>query len=124
MFIVLIYILCVFLFCLTFYLTKLVKTCRMVLSIAHNAVAIMSDVRLNDLDKEKAIQKSALRMTNQWFIILIKFSITCLVAACPLWLSSTLQLASINEIGEFAMRWDVIVITTIAMLIPIFIWRT
>jgi len=113
-----VYSLAVLLFCIAFYLVKILETSRQVLVIAKNAIAIFSNDRLDDLARERAIQKFALNMVTQTLMLISKVLITLLFTALPVWLASTMKLVSPNDIGQFAMRWDVIFITTSIIMLP------
>ena len=123
MIIVAVYTLAVLLFCLSFYFTRMVDTCRQVLGIARESTGVLSDGNLDDLTKEKAIKKAALNMVKQCFVLFIKIFIILGVTVSPMWLAAFMRLATLNETSQFAMRWDVLVITTIVVLVPVIVLR-
>jgi len=116
--IIAVYSLAVLFFCIAFFHAKIIETSRQVLAIANNAIAIFSNDRLDDLARERAIQKFALNMVTQTLMLISKVLITLLFTALPVWLASTIKLVSPNDIGQFAMRWDVIFITTSIIMLP------
>jgi len=123
MIIAFVYVLVVLLFCLSFYFTRIVYTCRQVLSIARKSMGVLSDGNLDDLAKEKAIKKAALKMVKQCSVLFIKIFIILGVAVLPMWLADFMKLATLTETSQFAMRWDVLVITTLIVLVPVIVMR-
>jgi hypothetical protein len=122
--IVTVYILAVLLFCVTFYLVKIINTCRQVLGTAHDAIAILSDTNLDDFAKERAIQKTALCMLKYCLILLMKVLTILGFTSLPVWLASIMNLATLDGISQFAMRWDVLIITTVIALLPVVLLRS
>jgi len=119
-----VYILIVLLFCLAFYLVKIIKTCHQVLVIANNAIDVFTDNNLDDHAKEIEIQKSALRMVKCCCILLMKVVATLIIAALPLWLASQMRLVTPVDISNFALHWDVLIITTVVVILPVVLLRT
>lgn len=123
MIVVAVYVLAVALFCLSFYYTRTVGTCRQVLSIARESTNVLTDDNLDDLAKEKAIKKSAVSMVKQSFVLFFKLFIILGVTILPLWLADVMQLAALSDTSRFALRWDVLVITTTVVLVPVVMLR-
>lgn len=121
--ITIIYCLAVILFCVTFYFTKLLTTCTQIIVIAQQAMTTITDVNLNDAAKEKATQAAAINMLRNSFLLLIKFVIIISVTVLPLWLADMAGMAKFSETSEFALRLDVLLITTIVATAIVFIGR-
>lgn len=123
MIVAMVYVLAVALFCLSFYYTRTVGTCRQVLSIARESTNVLTDGNLDDLAKENAIKKSAVNMVKQCFVLFFKLFIVLGATVLPLWLADVLQLAALDDTSRFALRWDVLLITTIAVVVPVVMLR-
>lgn len=121
--ITIIYCLAVILFCVTFYFTKLLTTCTQIIVIAQQAMTTITDVNLNDAAKEKATQAAAINMLRNSFLLLIKFVIIISVTVLPLWLADMAGMAKFSETSKFALRLDVLLITTIVATAIVFIGR-
>ena len=121
--ILLIYGLAVILFCLSFYYTHLAKTCSEIVTIAKEAVTTVSDRSLDDAAKEKATQDAAINMLKNSFVLLFKIFITFALTLLPIWLADIAELADFDATSKFALRIDVLVITTIVAMATVFIWR-
>ena len=107
------YCLAVVLFCVAFYFTKLLPTCSRIIVMAQQAVTTITDNSLDDDAKEKAAKAAAVRIFRNSFLLLFKIVITLGVAVSPIWLADVTGLASFPETSEFALRLDVLLITTI-----------
>ena len=123
MIIVAVYMLAVLLFCLSFYFARVVETCRKVLSIVRESMGVLTDGNLDDLVKEEAIKEAALSMAKQCIVLLIKILIILGVTVLPMWLAALMGVATLSETSQFAMRWDVLVITTLVILVPVIVLR-
>ena len=121
--VMLIYCLAVLFFCLAFYFTKVIKTCNQIIDISRQSVATITDKNLDDAAKEKATQAAAINMLKNGFSLLAKLMITLGLTVLPLWLADVAGLATSSETSKFAMRLDVLLITTIIVTAIVFIGR-
>jgi hypothetical protein len=123
MIVVAVYILAVLLFSLTFHFLKTVQTCRHVFDTGYNTITTFCDKKLDDLAKEKAIQKLALSMMKQCLRLCTKVSIIFFVTALFIWIVNFMKLVTLRDLSEFAMRWDVFIITIIVALLSVVFLR-
>ena len=80
---------------------------------ARQAVTTITDNSLDDDAKEKAAKAAAVSIFRASFLLLFKIVITLGVTVLPIWLANVTGLASFPETSEFALRLDVLLITTI-----------
>ncbi len=58
-------------------------------------------------------------MLKHCAILFMKVLITLGLTYLPVWLASIMNLATLDEISQFAMRWDVLIITTVIAILPV-----
>jgi hypothetical protein len=117
------YCLAVLLFCLAFYYTRLLATCSQVLVVAQQAVTKITDKNTDDEAKEEAAKAAAVSILKNSFILIFKIVITLGAAVLPLSLANITGLANFSETSEFALRLDVLLITTVIVSAAVFLGR-
>lgn len=117
------YCLAVILFCVAFYYTKLLATCGQIIIVAQQAVTTITDKSIDDDAKEKAAKAAAVNIFKSSFLLLFKMVITFGAAILPLFLADVTGLASFSETSEYALRLDVLLITTIVASAIVFLGR-
>lgn len=110
-----VYLITIVLFCLAFSLTRIVETAIESIDISRQAIKMMSATDLNDLAKEKFVQKAAIRMMKNCGFLVAKGCFTVMVVALFIWLADLTRLASMEEVSQFALRLDVLVVTSVGM---------
>lgn len=118
-----VYVLAVLLFAAVFTITRLPQSCSKALAIARQAMEVMADRKLDDDAKEHATQQAALNMLKQGGLITLKTAMTIAATLLPLWLADVMALSSWEDTSQFALRWDVLLITTIVMLAAWLAWH-
>ena len=86
-------------------------------------MTIIRDDSLDDLAKEKAIQKAAINMIKQTLILFSKLVIVAMVSVSPVIIADSLSLIMLENFNRFVLRLDVLLITTVVMLIPVIGFR-
>ena len=117
------YCLAVILFCAAFYFTKLLTTCTQIIDISHQAIATIADKSRDDDVKEKAAKVAAVSIFRKSFSLSVKIVITLVATVFPLWLADITGMANFSETSEFALRLDVLLVTTIIVSIIVFFGR-
>ena len=118
-----VYVLAVLLFCAGFYFAHFANTLRQVALAAKTAISTMRDDSIDDLAKEKTVQRCAIDMVKQAVTLFIKLAVIVLVTAFPVWLANTLNLITFEAFNHFVLRVDVILITTAVMLVLIVAYK-
>lgn len=118
-----VYVVAVLLLCAGFYFARLAAAVRQIARVAAGAYATLRDGSLDDLAKEKAVQRSALEMVKQTVQLAVKLLVILLVTAFPVWLAVTLGWIGMDRFAQFALRIDVLLITTALMVAAVFTWR-
>jgi hypothetical protein len=93
------------------------------LGTARGSLATLRDPRLDDTAREQAVQAASLRLFGAFFSILLRTALVLLAAALPLGLAGLAGLAAPEAVVAFLLRWDVIALTTLAMLAGYVVWR-
>lgn len=112
-----VYVLAVTLFTIAFFLTRLPQSCSEAFSIARQSMMVMIDKKLDDDAKETVIQQAALKMLQHVGLIAVKSIVAFTATIIPIWLADVMALSSWQSSTEFALRWDVLLITLIVMTV-------
>lgn len=120
---VVIYLCGVALFVLGFSLTRLSESFGHVTRIAGEASRAIRDPALDDDAKERIARQSSGQLLKQGVLIVLKAAAVLLATAAPFWIADVLAVTPLEESIAFASRWDVLVITTVVMLLAWFAWR-
>jgi len=118
-----VYVLAVLLLCLGFYFARLLEAVRQIAGLAGTAYSAMTDGSLDDLAKEKAVQRCALEMVKQAVQLIVKLLVILLVTAFPVWLANFLGWIDMEPFIRFALRVDVLLITIAVVIIPVVTYR-
>jgi hypothetical protein len=87
-----------------------------VLSTTRNATAILRDPALDDMAREKAMQRTSLKLLADFGSILLRGGISLAVSFAPIWLADVTGLASSRAVMDFLSRVDVVVVASIVMV--------
>lgn len=119
----LVYTVAVLLLCAGFYFAHPVDTVRQIAKVAGSAFAIMTDASKDDLTKEKEVQRCALMMLKQAVQLMVKLLVILSVTVFPVWLAAVLGWTDTQTFTTFALRVDVLLVTTAAILVPVIAMR-
>jgi hypothetical protein len=78
---------------------------------------ILRDSAVGDLDKERAAQRAALGLAQQGSLIVAKLLAVSICNALPVWGADQVGIATYKQILGFALRWDVLSVTTGGLVI-------
>ena len=118
-----IYVLALLLLCFGFYFAHPLRTLKATAQAAKQATAAMRDSALSDLEKEKTVQRCAVQMVRHAVNLAVKLAVVVAVAALPIWQATALGWMDSEAFWEFVLRTDVILISTAAILVPLFAIR-
>lgn len=121
--VVTVYVVAVGLLCTGFYYARLTETLKRVGVAAGTAFAAMRNDSLDDLEKEKAVQRCAIAMVRQTVLLITKLVVVLLVTALPVWLVSVVGWMEVESFWRFTLRADVLLITTAVLLVSLFVYR-
>ena len=89
-------------------------------SISKDAASVMRDDRYNDLEREKAVQQYSIRLFKVFFSIIFRSVLVFAVSILPIWLAGLLGWINVEEVTAFLLRADVILITSILLIVIYF----
>ena len=112
-----VYLFALLLFCLTFYFSGILKNCRDLLSIIWQAFGTIADNSLDDQKKEKLVQAASLGMLTKTLILFLKVIIILGFTLAPFLAADSLNIVSFEDSSQFALRFDVLLITTLPIMI-------
>lgn len=92
------------------------------LGVFSQATAILGDSSVDDLEREKAIQKASLALFGSFASILIRGLVVLVAFLIPIWLADLAGVAGQEEIYRTLMRWDVIIVVSVASIIGYVLW--
>lgn len=118
-----VYLAGVILFVAAFVMTGLPRSFGDVMKQARQATGSLTNPNLDDHAKEKIARSASLVMLKSGLAITLKGMLTVAVTLFPFWMAHTLGIKSWEETTGFALRWDVLIGTTLAALGIWFIWR-
>lgn len=112
----------VIVFILTLWISGLAQAGYRVLATVRDSVAIMRDASIDDERREKKLQQSSLQLFRAFFSILIRSALVFLLSLLPIFISSLLGLAEIEDVIRYLSRWDFIIITTVIICACYAVW--
>lgn len=118
-----VYAVAVLLLCAGFYFAHLVESVRLITGLAGSAYSTMTDDSLDDLSKEKTVQRCAVEMLRQAVQLIVKLLVILLVTAFPVWLASFLGWIDMESFKLFALRLDVLLLTTAVVIVAVIAYR-
>ena len=104
-------------FIVALWLSGVVPASASALAIARGALGVMRDAGLEDVAREKAVQRASLRLLGTFVSILARGAVAIGASLLPIWLADATGLAPGGEVIEFLSRWDVIVIASIVIVL-------
>ena len=90
---------------------------------ARQATSSLTNPDLDDHAKEKIARSASWIMLKTGVAITLKGAFIIAITFLPFWLAHTLEIRTWEETTAFALRWDVLIATTLVALGIWFIWR-
>ena len=118
-----VYVLGVALFVAAFIVTGLPKSFGQVSEQARQTASTLTNADLDDYAKEQAARSASWAMLKIGLAITAKGAVTIAATLLPFWLAHTLEIRSWEETSAFALRWDVLIGTTVVALGIWYAWR-
>ncbi|WOH39212.1 hypothetical protein RI844_08305 [Thalassotalea fonticola] len=115
--ILLIYTSVVLVFSLTCYLFKVFHTFPEIFSTITQSFKIISNSQISDDRKELASKEASKQLFILGLTVLIKFLLVITISAIPYLISNHYKIITEEEFYTFSLRYDVILISIIAVLI-------
>ncbi len=103
-------------FLIGFYFAGVVPAAGRALVTARAASAVMRDPALHDDDKEVAVRTAGISLLGSFVSILLRSLVAIVASLAPILLADLLGLADIATMLAFLSRWDVILVTSAAMI--------
>ncbi len=112
-----IYCISVLLFCFVFLKIKVISDSVNVIKLSRESIEIMQTASLTDDEKELKIQKNAISLFKSSVLISIKLICIGVVSFIPGAIADFSGVLLIHDLVLFALRLDVILYTTITLLV-------
>ena len=110
-------------FLVAFSVLHIVAKCKSAINVAQGAVDTIKNPALTDLDREKFVQKASVTLIGLFVSILIRSSVSLVIAAVPIWTAAEFELARSEEVIGFLSRWDVILLSSLIIVIMLALWH-
>ena len=107
--------LAILLFLVSFYGLGVVRVARDALDRMRASVTVMRDRDLDDDDKEAAVRQAGIALLGATASILVRSAGCLLISAAPIYGFAALGLTTVDGVFAFLLRWDVIVVTSVAI---------
>jgi len=111
----------IFTFIAALWIFRIVPISAKAISIYREAISTMKDDNFSDIEREKALQQASIRLLGSFFSILYRAVLTLGACFFPILVADWLELVKIEDVTVFLLRIDVILITTIVLLVVYFI---
>lgn len=103
-------------FCAGFAALGIVASARGTLGGLWADIAVLGDKSVTDDEKERHARKAAFRALAGTAGLTLRLVGVLAAAALPVWLADAAGLADAGEVADYALRLDVLAITTVAMV--------
>jgi len=107
-------------FILALWVFRIVPLGAKAISISKDAVSVMRDDRYNDLEREKAVQQYSILLLKVFFSIIFRSVLVFAASILPIWFAGLLGWINVEEVTAFLFRADVILITSILLILIYF----
>jgi len=104
-------------FILFFWLFGVAKVGTGILTTTRDAINILRDKDLDDLDREKKLQRASLQLGGTFVSISVRSALALATSFLPIWLVSLSGQVTIEDVLVYLLRWDVIVIVTLVVIV-------
>ena len=95
-----------------------------VLHVSRTALSVMRDSKLGEEQREIEVQQAAVRLLVLFLSISVRSILVLAASFLPIWVMSTLGATTVNDVVLFLSRWDVISVSTVALLLAYLGWIT
>ena len=93
-----------------------------VLATTQATVAAMRDASLDDAARERAVQRSAVKLIRDFASIVLRGGLSLVASLVPIWLLDAAGLVPAGAVFEFLSRPDVLAASTILMVVGYLAW--
>jgi len=107
-------------FIIALWMFRIVPLSSKAISISQDAVSTLRDDSYNDIEREKAVQHASIMLLKIFFSIFYRTVLTFTICLLPIWLADWLGWVKSEEVTAFLFRVDVILITSLLLLIVYF----
>lgn len=104
-------------FLIAFHYFRVVPIAARALAITREAWGVMRDPAFDDAARERAVRAASLRLFGTFFSILARGLLALAVSLLPIWLADASGLAARERTIDFLSRWDVILISSVVIVL-------
>ena len=110
-------------FVAAFHYSGLIGRARSAVATVSQTIAVISEKSLDDEEKERLVQRAALRMFGQFALITVTAAGVLLVPGAVIWVGDLSGLAPVAAVSSFLLSWEVIVGATALILAGVWLAR-
>jgi len=118
--IVVIAVLSIAAFIAALWLFRIVPLSTEAITISQDALRILRHESYNDIQREKAVQQASISLFKIFFCIFYRSILAIAAGLLPIWIAHNFNWARSKEVTAFLSRGDVILISSIILLIAYF----
>ncbi len=104
-----------------FHVSGLVARAQVVVTLTRQTLAVISDKALDDVEKERAVQRAALGLFRQFMVMAGTAIVVLAMPAVVMWGGELIGLASFAAVSGFLLSWQVIIGATVLILCGIWL---
>jgi len=110
-------------FVAAFRVSRLVTQARAVVTVASQAMAVIAEKTLNDEEKQRLVQRAALHLFGQFFLITLTAILMLAVPGVIIWVGDLIGLAPFAAVTDLLLSWQIIVGATVLILVAGFLGK-
>ncbi len=104
-----------------FHVSGLVARARAVFVLTSQTMAVISEKTLDDEEKERLVQRAALRLFGQFALITMTAIVVLAVAGVVMWIGDLIGVAPFAAVSDLLLSWEVIIGATVLILATIWL---
>ena len=110
-------------FIVIFKLAKLLPMAQEVFSLANRSLQVMASGEMTDEEKEKEMQRSAVRLFALSFFLALGGAAAVFLPLGLIWLAGYAGLLSFELVMDYALSMEFLVGTTLAIIVAVWLWK-
>lgn len=103
-------------FCAAFLLLRILPHARLEMGTLWSDIAILRSPELSETEKELHARRAAVRAVGGTARLVLRLCAVAAGAVAPIWLADAAGIASAGAVTAFAVRADVLVVTTVLVI--------
>jgi hypothetical protein len=103
-------------FVAAFRVSRLGPQARAVIAVASQAMDVITEKSLDDEEKQRLVQRAALHLFGQFFLITLTGIVVLAVPGVVMWVGDLIGLAKFAAVTDLLLSWKIIIGATLLIL--------